>query len=209
VIKGYVDTLIEDPSIQANAEYLQSIARNSERLMLLMNDLLDLSSIESDSFIQKETLSTEEVTARILKQLKGAFDSKKQTVKTELKEKMVYADLHRLEQVLVNLLGNANKYTPQEGEVEINWKSERGGTLLQIRDNGPGIPVEHHSRLFERFYRVDKGRSRDQGGTGLGLAIVKHIMQRHEGSVWVESEIGKGSTFYCWFPSAANIRDRI
>ncbi len=202
VIKGYADTLIEDFKKKdvEGLEHLNSIARNSDRLMNLMNDLLDLSSLESDSIIQKDPLSTEEVTQRILKQLKGAFDTKAQTIETSYEEKTVVADMPRLEQVLVNLLSNANKYTPAGGKVSIGWANDAGATVLRVRDSGPGIPVEHHSRLFERFYRVDKARSREQGGTGLGLAIVKHIMQRHEGAVWVESSPGAGSTFFCRFP---------
>jgi two-component system phosphate regulon sensor histidine kinase PhoR len=85
----------------------------------------------------------------------------------------------------------------------VSWENEGSDVLLRVKDSGPGIPPEHHARLFERFYRVDKARSRDLGGTGLGLAIVKHIVQRHEGAVWVESAIGKGATFVCRFPGAA------
>jgi two-component system, OmpR family, phosphate regulon sensor histidine kinase PhoR len=202
VIKGYADTLILDfKDKQSDAlDFLNSIARNSDRLMNLMNDLLDLSSLESDSIIQKDPLSTQDVTERILKQLQGAFDSKSQKVETFYDTKTVVADAQRLEQVLVNLLSNANKYTPAGGTVRIRWKADGADTVLVMEDTGPGIPVEHHSRLFERFYRVDKARSREQGGTGLGLAIVKHIMQRHEGAVWVESQTGQGSAFFCRFP---------
>ncbi len=204
VIKGYADTLILDEKGKPGdgLDYLNSIARNSDRLMNLMNDLLDLSSLESDSIIQKDPLSTEEITHRIVKQLQGAFTSKQQKIETEFQAKTVLADSPRLEQVLVNLLSNANKYTPAGGTIQVQWLLEAGDTLLVIADSGPGIPVEHHSRLFERFYRVDKARSREQGGTGLGLAIVKHIMQRHEGAIWVKSGLGSGSKFYCRFPSS-------
>ena len=83
----------------------------------------------------------------------------------------------------------------------MSWSHDRGGhVVLKVSDNGPGVPPEHHARLFERFYRVDKARSRDQGGTGLGLAIVKHIMQRHDGVVWIESAPGQGASFACRFP---------
>lgn len=203
VIKGYADTLILDLQKEGgeSLDHLNSIARNSDRLMNLMNDLLDLSSLESDSIIQKDPLSTEEISQRILKQLQGAFDSKNQTVKVKCVTPTVVADVQRLEQVLINLLGNANKYTPAGGEILLEWNSDGPDTILKVQDSGPGIPVEHHARLFERFYRVDKARSREQGGTGLGLAIVKHIMQRHEGAIWVESAPGQGSAFYCRFPA--------
>ncbi len=205
VIKGYADTLIQDmqKSGGETLDHLNSIARNSDRLMNLMNDLLDLSSLESDSIIQKDPLSTQEISERILKQLQGSFDAKNQTVEVKCSALTVVADAPRLEQVLINLLSNANKYTPAGGSVLVDWSPDGSDTVLKVQDSGPGIPVEHHARLFERFYRVDKARSREQGGTGLGLAIVKHIMQRHEGSVWVESKSGEGSSFFCRFPSDA------
>ncbi len=202
-IKGYAETLIEDlkQGKSASQEFLNIIARNSNRLMNLMEDLLDLSSIESDHILQKESLSTEEVTNRVATQLKPRFDAKSQRVNVEIAEPTVVADPGRLEQVLVNLLDNANKYTPANGQVTVRWEREGNDVLLKVIDTGPGIPVEHHSRLFERFYRVDKARSREQGGTGLGLAIVKHIMQRHEGRAWIESKPGAGAMFICRFPT--------
>jgi two-component system phosphate regulon sensor histidine kinase PhoR len=120
----------------------------------------------------------------------------------EIKAPTVVADAQRIEQVLSNLLINAHKYTPPGSRITVLWEPQGRDVLLKVRDTGPGIPVEHHSRLFERFYRVDKARAREQGGTGLGLAIVKHIMQRHEGSIWVESKPGEGAVFICRFPGA-------
>jgi two-component system phosphate regulon sensor histidine kinase PhoR len=107
----------------------------------------------------------------------------------------------KVEQVLVNLLSNAIKYIPVNGQVDIFWKQLHGELELHVVDNGPGIAPEHLSRLFERFYRVDKGRARDVGGTGLGLSIVKHIVQAHGGQVGVHSKPGEGSDFYCIFPA--------
>ncbi len=202
-IKGYADTLILDNK-EGNPpcpEFLEIIARNTDRLMHLINDLLNLSSLESKDDVQKSLLSTEEVTSRVIRQMKGVFDSKRQEVYVESRVSQVLADPTRIEQVLVNLLDNANKYTPTDGKISVHWEtSSNQTTILRIRDSGPGIPAEHHSRLFERFYRVDKARSREQGGTGLGLAIVKHIMQRHDGNISVESVPGNGSTFICEFP---------
>ena len=111
------------------------------------------------------------------------------------------ADPNRLEQVLINLLDNAHKYTPERGRIDCQWERDRNEVLLKVKDTGVGIPLEHQARLFERFYRVDKARSREQGGTGLGLSIVKHIVQKHGGSVSVESSPTEGSTFTCRFPS--------
>ncbi len=208
VIKGYADTLIDDHKHLGGPtlEYLNSIARNSDRLMNLMNDLLDLSSIESTDVIQRDPLSTEEVTQRILAQLSGAFDTKYQSLHAIFGASTVLADGQRVEQVLVNLLGNANKYTPQNGHITVAWENDGSDVLLKVSNDGPAIPKEHHARLFERFYRIDKSRSRDQGGTGLGLAIVKHIMQRHGGTVWVESSPPKqGATFICRFPGSQGL----
>ena len=115
----------------------------------------------------------------------------------------VRADGDRVQQVLFNLVDNAIKYGRAEGGV---WISARpaGEQMIEVsvRDNGPGIPPESIDRIFERFYRVDRARSREQGGTGLGLAIVKHIVQSHHGEVWVKSEVGQGTTFFFTLPSA-------
>lgn len=204
VIKGFADTLIEDFKKQGGPtlDYLLSIARNSDRLMALMNDLLDLSSIESAGAIQREPLDTEDLTQRVISQLETPLSEKKQKVKAVYGAAVVMADAHRAEQVLVNLLTNSNKYTPEGGNITVTWENKGRDTLLRVANDGPPIPLEHQARLFERFYRIDKHRSRDQGGTGLGLAIVKHVMAQHGGTVWVESYPPQnGASFVCRFPS--------
>lgn len=208
-IKGYTDTLIADMELGQPIEksFLDVISRNVDRLMLLIRDLLDLSTMDSSTdHLIKEKISTEELTSRIVSQMQGTFQAKNQTVETSFGTSFVLADLKRVEQVVVNLLDNASKYSPPGGKIRILWEDEQGDVLLRIEDTGPGIAAEHHDRLFERFYRVDKGRSRDTGGTGLGLAIVKHIMQRHGGAVWVQSEMGKGARFTCQFPNETPTR---
>jgi two-component system phosphate regulon sensor histidine kinase PhoR len=202
-IKGYTDTLILDVESGRPMEkaFLEIIARNVSRLMNLISDLLDLSALESTDVLQKADIQLGEFTERVAKQLEAAIAGRKQTIKLKVGRLWLKADPKRLEQVLVNLLENASKYTPSGGHIEVEWNQEVSDICLRVSDNGPGIPPEHHSRLFERFYRVDKARSRDQGGTGLGLAIVKHILQRHGGSVAVESEVGAGSRFICRFPA--------
>jgi two-component system phosphate regulon sensor histidine kinase PhoR len=203
-IKGYAETLVADLDSKKTIEreFLTIITRNANRLMSLMEDLLDLSSIESDVVLQKELVSTEEITQKVFNNLKSALSSKNQKAVGNYLETHVIADPGRLEQVLVNLLDNASKYTPSGGEISVSWTREEQDVVLRVSDSGPGIPLEHQARLFERFYRIDKARSREQGGTGLGLAIVKHIMQRHQGSASVESQLGKGATFICRFPAA-------
>ena len=208
VIKGYADTMVIDLEQKRpiEKEYVQAIHRNSERLMSLINDLLDLSSLEATDNLQKTQISPKDFTEKLLTQMGSALEQKKQKVTLRADPVTLIADPTRLEQVLVNLVDNARKYSPIEGRIHIDWASApNSNVLLIVSDTGPGIAKEHQERLFERFYRVDKSRSRDMGGTGLGLAIVKHIMQRHGGSVRVESELGKGSKFICEFPSAINL----
>jgi two-component system phosphate regulon sensor histidine kinase PhoR len=113
------------------------------------------------------------------------------------------ADVNRVDQVLANLVENAIKYGRAQGTVTVGGRKTDDGWLeIFVRDDGPGIPAEALDRVFERFYRVDKARSRDQGGTGLGLSIVKHIVQSHGGEVWAQSELGHGTTFYFTLPVA-------
>jgi two-component system phosphate regulon sensor histidine kinase PhoR len=120
-----------------------------------------------------------------------------------LPELTAMADANRLEQVLANLVDNAIKYGRAEGTVTIGGhKTDADKIEIFVQDDGPGIPPESLDRIFERFYRVDKARSREQGGTGLGLSIVKHIVQNHGGKVWVKSEPGKGATFFFTLPQA-------
>jgi two-component system phosphate regulon sensor histidine kinase PhoR len=203
-IKGYADTLSADLDAgkPSEKEFVRAIQRNSDRLMSLIHDLLDLSSLESGAEeLRTDLVNTAEISRKVIGQIEPTAKQKGQTISLDLKTANVLADPARLEQVLVNLLDNAVKYTPNGGSISVSWfRLNGGGVELWVSDTGPGISAEHHGRLFERFYRVDKARSRQLGGTGLGLAIVKHIMQRHGGSVRVESQVGKGAVFICTFP---------
>lgn len=206
-IKGYTETLLDDfqkdpQSLkeESTQEFLEKISRNAIRLMNLVGDLLDLSSIESNEVFHKERVQTEDIMGRVGRSMEEKFKTKKQTLQWECVQKEVLADPNRLEQVLINLIDNAHKYTPEGGHVFVSWEKEGPEAVLKVKDTGVGIPAEHHSRLFERFYRVDKARSREQGGTGLGLSIVKHILQKHQGTVSVVSAPREGSTFICRFP---------
>jgi two-component system phosphate regulon sensor histidine kinase PhoR len=203
-IKGYADTVVSDLELGKviDPQFLQVIQRNSDRLMLLIKDLLDLSTMDSGiDHLNKEKISTSDLTYRVIEQLKLSLESKNHQVHMECLTPYVYGDLKRIEQVLVNLLDNASKYTPSGIEITVRWETDSSqDVFLRVMDKGPGIQPEHHDRLFDRFYRVDKARARDQGGTGLGLAIVKNIMQRHGGAVWVDSVMGEGAVFSCQFP---------
>jgi len=203
-IKGYVDTLKDDLKNQryeSARRFVDIISRNVDRLSLLVNDLLDLSVLDSGAELEKNEINVREVTESALKQLEEKRAAKGQTIQTEYRVESVLADSRRVEQVIVNLVDNAIKYTPEKSRIDLIWEKTSEGIVLRIRDNGPGIAPEHQTRLFERFYRVDSGRSRDHGGTGLGLAIVKHIMLKHNGSARVQSRAGEGTEFTCIFPA--------
>lgn len=214
-VKGYVETLLEggldNPSDVHR--FLGVIARNADRLGAIVDDMLALTNLERVDANQEE-LNTEPTPVGALIQTvrsniaQDARDQNKQ-IKVELDE-LLYVQVNpRLaEQAIANLVSNAIRYCPENSIVTI--RTERSviedsgvdAVAIYIIDEGPGIPQEHLSRLFERFYRVDKARSREKGGTGLGLAIVKHIARVHNGAISVSSELGKGTTFTLEFPIA-------
>lgn len=205
-IKGYSDTLrsdFESGRMEDIPGFVDVISRNADRLMALIGDLLDLSSIESGGEIHRQWVMSGELSQRVLRQLEPRRAQRDMQARVEVEPgaERIYADPGRLEQVLVNLVDNAFKYTQEGGQVRVAWeKGPGGGVRLRVADNGPGIPEESRARIFERFYRVDKARSREVGGTGLGLSIVKHIVQRHGGSVELRSAPGQGTEFLCDFP---------
>ena len=176
--------------------FMGIIERNVERMSDLLDDLLDLSLLESGGELRSEPASTKDLTQRVLQQL----DTRHHELTTDFDVDEVIGDPTRIEQVLRNLLQNAVRYVPQGQKIEVHWeKGQQGRPCLRVKDSGPGIPEAHLARVFERFYRVDVGRSREKGGTGIGLSLVKHIMQSHGGSVTVVSEPGQGSEFTCQF----------
>lgn len=205
-IQGYTETLLDD--IKENrpieSKFLVIIERNTGRLLDLIDDLLDISALESTSeALKKSTIDTAAISNRVLIQLAQKLDTRGQKVKVENSVPTLEADARRVEQILINLLDNAIKFSPEDGEISLRWEhsKDKSHILLKVTDVGPGIALEHQARLFERFYRVDKARSREMGGTGLGLSIVKHIMLVHRGSVSVVSAPGRGATFICSFPN--------
>ena len=209
-IKGYAETLLEGALKEDVAfQFVQVIKRHTDRLTKIVDDLLMLSKIESKEFrLKREVISLRDLIDDVIDFVKGAAGKKNISIsRNEILPSLVLeADRNYLEQVLTNLLDNAIKYTPEGGRIAISAiEKESKEIRFSIEDNGIGIPREDIPRIFERFYRVDKGRSQDLGGTGLGLSIVKHLVQAHGGRVWVESRLGEGSTFYFTLPKRSDI----
>jgi len=207
IIKGYVETLLDEqpPDEETSRQFLQTIQRHSRRLEALIADLLSISALESQQArLNFEPVAMSAAAQSVVDELARQAFEKFVAVSVEIPEQLpaVRADAQRLHQVLFNLLDNAIKYTPSGGHVTIRAEEKNGCIETTVADDGPGIAPEHLPHVFERFYRVDKARSRELGGTGLGLSIVKHIVQSHTGRVWAESELEKGSTFYFTLPRA-------
>jgi len=190
-----LSTVEDDP--QASKRFVELIQRNAERLGNLVDDLLELSRIESrDLRLQLEPVDLAPVIDRALTQHAHRAQLKSISMSQEVTgNPTVHADRRALEHVFGNLIDNALKYCGEGASVRISAESDADRVRIAVSDTGPGIPAEHQARIFERFYRVDAGRSRELGGTGLGLSIVKHLVEAMEGSVSVESRVGAGSTF--------------
>lgn len=205
-IKGYAETLLDGALKEKQAfQFVQVILRHTDRLTKIVEDLLMLSKIETKEFqLNAETISLPNFMDDIIDFVKKPAEKKRISLsRHDMPSSLtVRADRSYLEQILINLLDNAIKYTPEGGRVTVSAVEKDSKDIqFSIEDNGIGIPKEDLSRIFERFYRVDKGRSKELGGTGLGLSIVKHLVQAHGGRVWVESQLGKGSTFYFTLPT--------
>ena len=207
LIKGYVETLLDGArdNPEVATKFLQTIDRNAERLKLLIEDLLTISELESGRVkLNLSAVALSPVAAKVLEDFKDRAAAKSMKLVNQAPDVAVRADVDRLEQVLGNLVDNAIKYGGAKCTVTVGGNPREGGQVeVFVRDDGPGIPPEALDRIFERFYRVDKARSREQGGTGLGLAIVKHLIQSHGGRVWAASELGLGTTFYFTLDQAA------
>lgn len=199
-IQGYVSTLIEnhieDPEMEKR--YLQRTEKSAERLIHILEDLDTISQLESKEV--SADIEPFDIVALCQEVIESeTVDAEEKDIKLVLENSMekagVIGDRFRIKQVLVNLTVNSIKYGKKEGQTTIRLKNEPDTIYIEVSDNGIGIAKEHLPRLFERFYRVDKGRSREQGGTGLGLSIVKHILEAHHQTINVTSAIGEGTTF--------------
>jgi two-component system phosphate regulon sensor histidine kinase PhoR len=205
-IQGYVETLVEDPrpNAETSREFLGIIHKNATRMNRLTEDLLALASVEGPDY--KLTLQPTRASALVqdaIESLGGmVVDSEVELQSTGAPDDLVLADPDAMNQVFGNLIENSLKYGKSGKRVRVGARLLEREVEFSVQDFGPGIASEHLNRIFERFYRVDKARSRESGGTGLGLAIVKHIVNAHGGRVWAESELGAGAQFHFTLPLA-------
>lgn len=188
--------------LETAERFAERMLKESERLAKLVTDLLDLSRLEDPTRLPEEPCDLTEVVRREVAAARPAADNSRVSFTSNVDAELVMkGDPQQLSLLVRNLLENAIQYTPGGGAVDVTARRSAEKVVIEVTDNGPGIPVDSRSRIFERFYRLDKGRSRDRGGTGLGLAIVKHVAELHQGSIELESELGEGSTFRVVFPA--------
>jgi two-component system, OmpR family, phosphate regulon sensor histidine kinase PhoR len=203
VIGGFAETLGDDTvDAEVRRQFASAILSNTRRMQRIVDDLLDLSRIESGGWTPNPmSIGVESLATEVLGNARSISDAKGIDLRIDVEPKtmVVEADPTALRQVLTNLVDNAVRHTTS-GEVVVRARPLNGGTALSVQDTGAGIRTEHLARIFERFYRVDSGRSRDQGGTGLGLAIVKHLVEAHGGRVTATSEPERGTSIDVWLP---------
>ena len=205
-IQGYVETLVEDikPNPETMREFLGIIHKNATRMNRLTEDLLALASVESPDYkLVAQPARACALVQDAIESLGGiVVDSEVELESAGAPDTLVMADPDAMNQVFGNLIENAVKYGKENKRIVVGAKLLEDEVEFFVQDFGPGIPSEHLDRIFERFYRVDKARSRESGGTGLGLAIVKHIVEAHGGRIWAESELGAGAAFHFTLPLA-------
>ena len=204
-IQGYAETLLDTAGeTNSNREFLEIIRKNAARMTRLTEDLLILAKVESgEQKLDLQALSPEELLCEAAESFREyELNGKLELAVLNQAQQAVSADRNAIFQVFRNLIDNAVKYAAAGERVEIGARDVQGAVEFFVRDYGPGIASEHLPRLFERFYRVDKARSRESGGTGLGLAIAKHIVRVHGGTIWAMSELNHGSTFFFTLPAA-------
>jgi two-component system phosphate regulon sensor histidine kinase PhoR len=203
-IRGFAEMLLSsDPPPRDARNHLEIILRHSERLSRLVEDLLELSRLESGTFtLEPEELDLAALAAKLGRELEPRLRERGISIRIQAEAAPhAFADARAVEQILQNLLDNALKYSDPDREIDVRVSAQGDSVRVDVADRGIGIPEADRARIFERFYRVDRGRAREQGGTGLGLSIVKHLVQASGGDVWVESTPGVGSTFSFTLPA--------
>jgi two-component system phosphate regulon sensor histidine kinase PhoR len=203
-IKAMAETVVlrgrKNP--EAAEEFGRKIMDEADRLTAISDDLLELARIEANRPLQMEEFALLEVVQSVVSDLQAKANNKAIEVSVDVPDDLlIAADRDAMYQILVNLVDNAIRYTRPGGSVTISAASDETGVSMSVTDTGIGIPEDEQTRIFERFYRVDRGRSRESGGTGLGLSIVKHLVEAHGGKIAVESGPGEGSTFIVMLPA--------
>jgi two-component system, OmpR family, phosphate regulon sensor histidine kinase PhoR len=201
-LETLLDGAVNDENV--NKDFLKRALNQTSRLTELVDDLIEISRLETGMKISKRYFEVNNFIFNVVSELSGLSKKRKVEIKieSEVSDKTrAFGDEERLKQVIINLIDNAIKYTNDEGEIKIGIKKDENNVFISVSDNGVGIPKDDLPRIFERFYRVDKTRSRDMGGSGLGLSIVKHILELHKSTIKVESEEGKGTRFEFNLPS--------
>jgi two-component system, OmpR family, phosphate regulon sensor histidine kinase PhoR len=202
VINGFLEIAYSQPNLdlQTRMAHLKLMTEQGQRMQNLVEDMLTLTRLESIEYpLRPERVNMRALLDQILQETQ-ALSAGRHTVTLEVDGPDIKGSTEELRSAFGNLASNAVRYTPENGAIHLAWQNTEEGPQFMVRDNGIGIRPEHISRLTERFYRVDKSRSRETQGTGLGLAIVKHVLLRHDASLAIDSEPGKGSTFMVRFP---------
>jgi two-component system phosphate regulon sensor histidine kinase PhoR len=202
VIKGYLETLLDSSTPNTATERaLQQMSQQAKRMDALVNDLLLLNRLETDKAPPKAPVAINTLLAQIVQDAKVLSGEKHHTITLDQNEAVqVLGDSNELHSAISNLIFNAVKYTPPHKNIYVRSYKNDEGLHISIQDEGIGVEPQHIPRLTERFYRADNSRNSETGGTGLGLAIVKHVLVRHDASLDIRSQLGKGSTFTCHFP---------
>lgn len=203
-IRGFSETLLEGElnDKEAAEQFLNIIYKESNRMQLLIEDLLTLSRLEDENFhLVLNKFNMKELLDEILPPLLLKMKEKQLTFSSSIEENLeLKADMEKIKQIFINLIDNAIHYTPECGKISITVTSTSEYVHIKVSDTGIGIENKALPRIFERFYRVDKARSRNTGGTGLGLAIVKHIVEVHDGKIEIDSEVNKGTNMHVYLP---------
>lgn len=206
-IQGYILTLLEGglEDEKINRTFLERANKGVERITRVVEDLDLITEIESGRIVlNQKAVNIKALAKEVVESLEFKAKKRKVSLKVvaDFEHQNVFCDKDKISQVLINLINNSIKYSKENGETQVRLFDSEAYVLIEVSDNGVGVSKEHINRLFERFYRVDKSRARNEGGTGLGLSIVKHILDAHNQSISVRSEVGKGSVFYFYLKKA-------
>ena len=201
VISGYLELLSDSDNDPTLSPIYQQMSQQTDRMTTLLDDLLMLSNLENQQEAINETICIAAMINDIYREAQIFKGEQHYSIHCDIDDNLnIQGNAKEIHSAFSNLVTNALRYTPSGGEIKITWKRQQDTAQFSVQDNGIGIQQKHINRLTERFYRVDKGRSRNTGGTGLGLAIVKHVMLKHDAKLEITSEFGKGSCFTCIFP---------